>query len=124
MTDQTQSAAPSFGQRIEIALVDAWNGAKADGEALLQDAEAFGKQELGVVETAIVNTWDAYEPKAVALIQSYALQALTELGSGASIEQIAESVVAKDALAGAQSFLAGAVSAGLKAVIAGLIASL
>jgi hypothetical protein len=114
----------TFGQRIETALVAAWSDAKQDGAMLLASAEAFGARELGVVETAIVATWNAYEPKAVALLQTYAKNALAELGSGASLEQVAESVVAQDAEQGAASFLEGAVSAGLKAIVAALIASL
>lgn len=130
MSDPTTPAAassataiPSFGQRIEAALVGAWNDAKAEGEALLEKAEQFGEQELGVVENAIVNTWNTYEPKAVALIETYVQTALSQLGSGASVEQVAESVVAQDAT-GANAFLDGAVSAGLKAIVAALIASL
>ena len=60
----------------------------------------------------------------MALLQTYVENALSELGSGASIEQVAETVVAQDAEQGATSFLEGAVSAGLKAVVAALIASL
>jgi len=121
--DAPTVATPSFGQRIETALVDGWNALKADGEALLEKAEQFGEQELGVVETAITNTWNTFQPKAVAQIQGYVTTAIGELGSGASIESVAESVVAKDAASGS-AFLGGAVSAGLKAVVAGLIASL
>lgn len=118
-----QQATPSFGQRIETALVTAWNEAKAEGEQLLAKAEEFGEQELTVVENAIVNTWNTYAPKAVALLKTYVSAALAQIGSGASIEQVAESAVAQDA-ASAEPFLEGAVSAGLKAVVAGLIASL
>jgi len=50
--------------------------------------------------------------------------ALSQLGSGASLEQVAESVVAQDAEQGAASFLEGAVSAALKAIVAALIASI
>jgi hypothetical protein len=132
MTINTSASAPAssvsststFGQRIEAALVAAWSDAKADGAALLASAEAFGERELGVVEAAIVQTWNIYEPKAVALLQTYVENALSELGSGASIEQVAESVVAQDAEQGAASFLEGAVSAGLKAIVSALIASL
>jgi hypothetical protein len=122
-TPATQTA-PTFGARIEAALVSAWGEIEDEGTALLATAEAFGERELGVVENAIVQTWDSYEPKAVALLQSYAKNALAKIGAGASIEQVAESVVAQDAEQGAASFLEGAVSAGLKAIIAGLIASL
>ncbi len=114
----------SFGQRIESALVAAWTDAEADVSAALARAERFGAAELAVVEQAIVATWTLYEPKAVALIQGYVSQALARLGAGASVEQVAESVVAQDALSGAQSFLQGALSAGLKAIIAALLASL
>lgn len=119
-----QPSAPGFGARIEAALVAGWNDAEADGAALLDKAEQFGERELAVVETAIASTWNAFEPKAVAAIQSYVAEAVSELGSGASIETVAESVVAKDALSGAESFLGGAVSAGLKAIVAALLASL
>jgi hypothetical protein len=122
MTNET-IATPGFGARIEAALVAAWNDAQAEGAALLEQAEQFGAAELGVVESAIVATWNTYEPKAVALIQTYVKNALTQLGSGASIEQVAQSVVAQDAT-GANSFLQGAVSAGLQAIIAALIASI
>ena len=117
------TATPTFGQRIETALASAWSGVETEGRVLLADAEKFGEQELGVVENAIVNTWNTYEPKAVALIQAYVTTALNQLGSGASIESVAESVVAQDAT-GASALLGGAVSAGLKAVVAGLVASL
>lgn len=122
-TPATQTT-PTFGARIEVALVSAWSDVEEEGAVLLATAEAFGEKELAVVENAIVQTWDAYEPKAVALLQTYAKTALTQLGAGASIEQVTESVVAQDAEQGAASFLEGAVSAGLKAIIAGLIASL
>jgi hypothetical protein len=122
-TRATQTA-PTFGERIEAALVAAWSDVEEEGAALLATAEAFGERELGIVENAIVQTWDAYEPKAVALLQSYTKNALAKLGAGASIEQVAESVVGQDAEQGAASFLEGAVSAGLKAIVAGLIASL
>lgn len=118
-----ETATQSFGQRIESALVAGWNEAKLDGQALLEKAEQFGEQELGIVETAIVATWDAYEPKAVALIKGYVAAALEQLGSGASIEEIAEDVVAQDS-ASASSFLNGAMSVALQAVVAGLVASL
>ena len=124
MTITASTSASTFGQRIEAALVAAWSEAKQDGAALLVSAEAFGARELGVVENAIIQTWNAYEPKAAALLQTYAKTALAQLGSGASIEQVAESVVAQDAEQGAASFLEGAVSAGLKAIVAALIASL
>jgi hypothetical protein len=114
---------PSIGQRIETALASAWSGVEAEGRVLLADAEQFGERELGVVENAIVATWNGYEPKAVALIQGFVAAALSRLGSGASIEEIVESVVAQDA-AGAASVLGGAVSAGLTAAVAGLVASL
>jgi len=120
----TSSPASTFGQRIEAALVVAWSDAKEDGAALLASAEAFGARELGVVENAIVQTWATYEPKAVALLQTYVTTALSQLGSGASLEQVAESVVAQDAEQGAASFLEGAVSAALKAIVAALIASI
>ena len=123
-TANTLANASSFGQRIEAALVAAWSDAKQDGAALLASAEAFGARELSVVETAIIQTWNVYEPKAVALLQTYVKTALLELGAGASIEQVAESVVAQDAEQGAAAFLEGAVSAGLKAIVAALIASL
>jgi N-acyl-D-aspartate/D-glutamate deacylase len=124
MTINTPTPAPTFGQRIEAALVAAWSDAKQDGAALLASAEAFGARELGVVENAIIQTWNVYEPKAVALLQTYVETAVSELGSGASLEQVAESVVGQDAEQGAASFLEGAVSAGLKAIVAALIASL
>lgn len=118
-----ETATQSFGARIESALVAGWNEAKLDGEALLEKAEQFGEDELGVVESAIVATWNAYEPKAAALIKGYVAAASEQLGSGASIEEIAEDVVAQDS-AGASSFLNGAMSAALQAVVASLIASL
>lgn len=124
MTTNPTASASTFGQRIEAALVTAWSDAKQDGAALVASAEAFGARELGVVENAIVQTWNIYEPKAVALLQTYVENALSELGSGASLEQVVESVVAQDAEQGAASFLEGAVSAGLKAIIAALAASL
>lgn len=114
---------PSFGQRIEAALVAGWNDAVSEGQTLLQKAEQFGEAELGVVEAAIVQTWGTYEPRAVALIAGYVKNALAQIGSGATIEQIAQSVIAQDAT-GASSFLDGALSAGLQAIVAGLIASL
>jgi hypothetical protein len=123
MTTNPAGSTPTFGQRIKSALASAWSGVEAEGRILLADAEQFGERELGVVERAIVNTWNGYEPKAVALIQGYVTTALNQLGSGASIEDVAESVVAQDA-AGASALLGGAVSAGLKAVVAGLVASL
>ena len=123
-TTATTATASTFGQRIEAALVAAWSDAKQDGAALVASAEAFGTRELGVVENAIVQTWNVYEPKAVALLQTYVKTALAELGSGASLEQVAQSVVAQDAEQGAASFLEGAVSAGLQAIVAALIASL
>lgn len=122
--NSTPANTSSFGQRIEAALVAAWSDAKQDGAALLASAEAFGVRELGVVENAIVQTWNIYEPRAVALLQTYVQTALSKLGAGASIEQVAESVVAQDAEQGAAAFLEGAVSAGLKAIVAALIASL
>lgn len=124
MTIIPSTSASTFGQRIESALVAAWSEVKQDGTAFLASAEAFGARELGVVENAIVQTWATYEPKAVALLQTYVKTALSQLGSGASLEQIAESVVAQDAEQGASSFLKGAVSAGLKAIAAALIASI
>jgi len=123
MTTDPDNSTSTFGQRIETALASAWSGVEAEGRVLLADAGQFGERELGVVEKAIVNTWNSYEPKAVALIRGYVTAALNQLGSGASIEDVAESVVAQGA-AGASSLLGGAVSAGLKAVVAGLIASL
>lgn len=119
----SQAAAPTFGQAIESRLVAAWQGIEAEGEMLIADAETWGERELGVVENAIVVTWNVYAPKAVALIEGYVQAALAELGSGASVDQIAESVVAQDS-ASASPFLAGAVSACLKAVVAALMASL
>ena len=124
MTITPSTPASTFGQRIEAALVAAWSDAKQDGAALLASADAFGARELGVVENAIIQTWNTYEPKAVALLKTYVASALSQLGSGASIEQVAESVVAQDAEQGPASFLEGAVSAGLKAIVAALIASL
>lgn len=124
MTITPSTPASTFGQRIEAALVAAWSEAKQEGAVLLASAEAFGVRELGVVENAIIQTWNTVEPKAVALLQTYVQTALSKLGSGASIEQVAESVVAQDAEQGAASFLEGAVSAGLKAIVAALIASL
>jgi len=97
MTTDPDNSTSTFGQRIETALASAWSGVEAEGRVLLADAGQFGERELGVVEKAIVNTWN--------------------------IEDVAESVVAQGA-AGASSLLGGAVSAGLKAVVAGLIASL
>jgi N-acyl-D-aspartate/D-glutamate deacylase len=124
MTIITSTPSSTFGQRIEAALVVAWSDVKQEGAALLASAEAFGARELGLVENAIIQTWATYEPKAVALLQTYVERALSQLDSGASIEQVAESVVAQDAEQGAASFLEGAVSAGLKAIVAALIASL
>ena len=124
MTSMNSATTPSFGQRIETALVTAWNDIQTEGEVLLEKAEAFGERELGVVENAIVQTWNIYEPKVVALIETYVENALSELGSGASIEQVAESVIAQDAEKGTGALLEGAVSSGLKAIVAGLMASL
>ena len=80
MTITPSTSASTFGQRIEAALVAAWSDAREDGAALLASADAFGARELGVVENAIIQTWNAYEPKAAALLQTYAKTALSELG--------------------------------------------
>jgi hypothetical protein len=77
MTITPSTPASTFGQRIEAALVAAWSDAKQDGAALLASAEAFGARELGVVENAIIQTWNTYEPKAVALLKTYVANALS-----------------------------------------------
>lgn len=113
----------TFGQRIEAALATAWSDVETEGQMLLVDAEQFGEKELGVVENAIISTWNTYEPKAVALIQTYAQNAVAQLGTGATIEQVAESVIAQDSVSAAP-FLEGALSAGLKAIVAALLATI